>query len=59
MEGLKMPAFIFLIFLGAVLIWLLLSFAFVPLGKIAKRLWKDAKDAMNDYENEKTEERKD
>lgn len=49
-----MPAFIFLIFLGGILLWLLLSFAFVPLGKLAKRLWKDAKDAMNDYEQETT-----
>ena len=51
-----MPAFIFLIFLGGVLLWLLLSFTFVPLGKISKRMWKDAKDAMNDYENEETNE---
>lgn len=52
-----MPAFILLVFLGGILAWLLLSFAFVPLGKIAKRLWNDAKDAMNDYET--TDERKD
>lgn len=54
-----MPVFILLIFLGGVLLWLLLSFAFVPLGRIAKRIWKDAKDAMNDYEHETTDERKD
>ena len=52
-----MPTFIFLIFLGGILLWLLLSFAFIPLGKIAKRIWQDAKDAMND--NETTDERKD
>lgn len=45
-----MPAFIFLIFLGGLLLWLLMSFAFMPLGRLAKRLWQDAKDAMNDYE---------
>lgn len=45
-----MPVFIFLVFLGCALLWLLLSFMFMPLGKFAKRLWKDVKDAMNDYE---------
>lgn len=54
-----MPAFILLVFLGGILLWLLLSFTFVPLGKIARGLWKDAKNAMNDYENETTDERKD
>ena len=54
-----MPAFIILVFLGGILVWLLLSFAFVPLGKVAKRIWNDAKDAMNDYEHEETNERKD
>ena len=52
-----MPLFIFLVFLGGILAWLLLSFAFVPCGKLTKRLWHDAKDAMNDYET--TDERKD
>ena len=50
-----MPVFIFLLFLGSILLWLLASFAFVPLGKLANRLLDDAKDAMNDYE--KTDER--
>lgn len=47
-----MPAFIFLIFLGGILLWLLMSFAFVPIGRFAKQLWNDAKNAMNDYEND-------
>lgn len=54
-----MPVFIFLIFLGGVLLWLLLSFIFVPLGKVAKRVWNDAKYAMNDYKNETENERED
>ena len=54
-----MPVFIFLLFLCGILLWLLLSFAFIPLGKLAKRLWKDAKDAMNDNEQEQMNERKD
>lgn len=41
-----MPIFVLLVFLGAGLLWLLLSFVFIPLGKIVSRLWKDAKDAM-------------
>lgn len=53
-----MPVFIFLVFLAGILLWLLLSFLFVPTGKFAKRLWKDAKDAMNDYEKEEMNERK-
>lgn len=54
-----MPVFIILLFLGCILLWLLLSFVFVPLGRFTKRIWKDAKDAMNDYEQETTDERKD
>ena len=54
-----MPVFIFLVFLGGLLLWLLLSFAFMPLGRLANRLWKDAKDAMNDYEKETVDERED
>ena len=51
-----MPVFIFLVFLGGILLWLLLSFAFKPFGKLANRLWQDAKDAMNDYEQEPNKE---
>ena len=56
MGGDYMPVFVFLVFLGGILLWLLLSFAFVPLGKLAKRLWTDAKEAMNDYEKETVNE---
>lgn len=57
-----MPAFILLVFLGGILVWLLMSSAFVPLGRVAKQIWEDAKEAMNtqdENENENTEERKD
>lgn len=53
-----MPVFIFLVFFGGILLWLLLSFAFIPLGKLGNRLWKDAKNAINDNEQETTVERK-
>lgn len=54
-----MPAFILLLFLGGILVWLLMSSAFVPLGRVAKQIWKDAKNAMNEKdenEDEETEE---
>ena len=53
-----MPVFIFLVFFSGILLWLLLSFAFIPLGKLGNRIWKDAKNAMNDNEQEATDERK-
>lgn len=43
-----MPVFIFLVFAFAAVLWVLLSFAFKPLGRFVDRVWKDAKDAMDD-----------
>ena len=52
-----MPVFYILVFIAAGLLWLLLSSAYKPLGKIGNRLWNDAKDAMNDEdENENKKE---
>lgn len=48
------PVFIFLVLLGAILLWFLLSFAFRPIGKLFYWLWKDAVDEIN-----KTDETKD
>ena len=50
-----MYVFIFLVVLGCILLWILSSFAYVPLGKFAKRIWGDAKDAMNDYKQKEKE----
>ena len=49
--------FVALVILGAVLLWFLLSFVFVPLGKLTYRIWRDAIDEMNrkDKEKEKQE----
>ena len=47
-----MPVFYILIFLAAALLWLLLSFMFKPLGKLGHRLWKDAKDAIEEEDKE-------
>ena len=48
----KMPVFYILIFVGACVLWLLLSFVFRPLGRFGHRLWKDAKDAMSKENND-------
>ena len=55
-----MPVFILLLFLGVAVLWLLLSFCFIPIGKFVSRLIKDAKTTMSkdDYK-ENTEEEKD
>ena len=55
-----MSVFILLLFLGVAVLWLLLSFCFIPIGKFVYRLIKDAKTSMSkdDYK-EKTEEEKD
>lgn len=53
-----MPVFILLMFLAAGLLWLLLSFAFKPLGKFVSRLWKDAKDAMDEEDKEENKNTK-
>ena len=41
----------------AILLWLLLAFAFKPIGAFIEHIWGDAIDAMND-KNEKKEEEK-
>ncbi len=46
--GVEMPVFIFLVFVLAAVLWVLLSFVFRPLGRFVGRVWKDAKDAMDE-----------
>jgi len=43
-----MPVFYFLVILGLALVWLLFSCLYRPLGRLAHRLWKDARDNMDD-----------
>lgn len=43
-----MPVFIFLVFVLAAVLWVLLSFAFKPLGRFVGRILKEAKDAMDE-----------
>ena len=42
------PILVILILLGGFLLWLLLAFAYIPIGKIFKRLTDDAKRAMSE-----------
>lgn len=50
-----MPVFFILIFLAACLLWLFLSSVFKPLGWFGHRLWKEAKDAMTEEDNNEKE----
>ena len=52
------PAFIILVISGAILLWFLLSFVFLPLGKLVHRVVKDAIDIMNKDENKEEKETK-
>lgn len=54
-----MPIFILLLFIGAGLLWLLLSFCFIPFGKLIYRLFKDAHDAMSADDFKKNKESED
>ena len=47
-----MPVFYILIFIGACVLWLLLSFVFRPLGRLGHRLWEEAKDAITIEDND-------
>jgi hypothetical protein len=42
------PFLVFLILLTVCLLWLLSSFLYKPIGKIAKRLFDDAKEATSE-----------
>ena len=52
-----MPVFYILVILAAILLWFLLAFMFKPVGKLGRRIVKDAVDAINeDDENESKKE---
>jgi len=42
------PFLVFLILLAAFILWWLLSFLYKPIGKIAKRIFDDAKEATSE-----------
>ena len=45
------PVFVFLVLVGAVVLWFLLSALFYPFGRFLHRIWKDAVDEINREEN--------
>ncbi|MDB7829162.1 hypothetical protein [Intestinimonas butyriciproducens] len=53
-----MPVFVLIVFLAAGLLWLLLSFAFIPFGRFVSKLWRDAKDAMDKEDPDENDETK-
>lgn len=52
------PAFVILVLLGAVVLWFLLSFVFIPLGKFVYRIYKDAMNQMERDNDNTTKKRK-
>ena len=52
------PIFIFLVLLGAVLLWFLLSFTFRPIGNFFYKTWEEAIEEINnkDPKEEREEE---
>ena len=50
------PVFIFLVLVGAVVIWFLLSALFYPFGRFLHRIWKDVVDEMNREGNKENKE---
>ena len=47
------PALIILIFVAGTLLWFICAFLFKPIGSLFKRLFDDAKRAINDNEENK------
>ena len=47
-----MPVFIVLVFLAAILLWLLLSSSYWSLGDLISRILGNASDAMNEEDEE-------
>lgn len=53
-----MPIFWFLVVIGLFLVWLIASFCFKPLGKLANRLWGDAQRAMSEIDENNNDKEK-
>lgn len=55
MKGeIKMPVFYILVGLALILLWFLLAFMFKPVGKLGRRIVKDAVDAINEDDENKS-----
>ena len=49
------PALILIVIILAIVLWFLLSFVFIPLGKFLYRIGKDTSDIMNKEFNDEKE----
>lgn len=47
------PAFLIIVIIIAILLWFLLSFIFIPLGKLIYKVWKNTYDNINKEEKRK------
>lgn len=52
------PALLLIVIILAIVLWFLLSFVFIPLGKFLYRIYKDTLDIMNKEFNEEKESKK-
>lgn len=52
------PALILLVILGLIVLWFLLSFTFVPIGKLIYKIYRNAVDKLNkeDINNKENKE---
>jgi F0F1-type ATP synthase membrane subunit b/b' len=46
------PVLFFLIIIGAILLWIICSFVFKPIGKFINRVFANVKNSMLEEENE-------
>jgi uncharacterized membrane protein len=44
------PVFVFLVILFAVILWFLLTFTFIPLGKLIRKILQDTKEVIEKEE---------
>lgn len=52
------PVFIFLVLIGAVIVWFLLSALFYPFGSFLYHIWSNAVDKINKEDKEKIDEKR-
>lgn len=50
------PVFWILVLLGGIFLWFLLTFLFVPIGRMAIRKWKKTMKILSDEDGEEEEE---
>ena len=48
-----MPAFVFLVVIGCIALWFLLSWLYKPVGRFFYRIYKDAVDELTDNKENK------